>query len=598
MNKIALPILLLLALLSGCGGGSDSTEASSSDDSVVEDTHDSDEDNAEHDDETSSSTTPLPTGATSQVKVLAFNDLGMHCMDKNFSVFSILPPFNVVNAQVVSHKSDGSPQLLTDVDLRYSAVMDRQDSINSSSLNNKTDFWQYAPALFGTDLQPGEGLTGLYMPADNPHNPGPQPLSYNTQHGWFSAEGIPITPIDDTGRTNAYPMLRISAYDKQTGDLLGETDIVVPVSQETECNLCHGSGEMAANDPTIAWATDGDLNVQSSLNILILHDIRHDTQLQQQTPVLCASCHYSPPLDLAGKGPQGKQQELPTFSQVMHEYHGELQTPQGTPVFPANAPTEETCYQCHPGKTTQCQRGAMKSANIACENCHGGMLAVGGEYPLQVNGSLDGQNDGGTRRPWIDLPRCQSCHTGDAVNHLTGDDLVLDQDNIRLRQTYRTGDESASPLLANNRRFAENQNTLFRNSKGHGGIACEGCHGSPHAIWPNPDTQANDNLTATQLQGHIGSIIECHTCHTPGSLPMTINGPHGLHNINDARWIDHAHEDFYERNPNGCKACHGNNLEGTPLSKAVVNRTLQVEGRTVTLKQGQQISCDLCHHKP
>jgi hypothetical protein len=597
MTKTALPLLLLFALLSSCGGDSDSTDSSSNtDDSLVQETEQDDEKTAETDEEEDDeSSTRTPT--SSQVKVLAFNDLGMHCMDKNFSVFSILPPFNVVNAQVVGHKSDGSPQLLTDVELRYSAVMDRQDSINSSSLNNKTNFWQYASALFGTDLQPGEGLKGLYMPADNPDNPGPQPLAYNTEHGWFSAEGIPITPIDDTGRTNAYPMLRISAYDKKTGNLLGETDIVVPVSQETECQSCHASGEMAANDPTISWATEGDLNLQSSINILILHDIRHNTQLQQQTPVLCANCHYSPPLDLSGKGAQGKQQELPTFSQVMHEYHGKLMTPQGTAVFPANAPTEETCYQCHPGKTTECQRGAMKTAQIACENCHGDLLAVGGEYPLQVNGSLDGQNDGGTRRPWIDMPRCQSCHTGDALNHLTGDDLVF-EDQIRLRQTYRIGDKSASPLLANNRRFAENQHTLFRNSKGHGGIACEGCHGSPHAIWPNPDTNANDNLTATQLQGHIGSIINCDTCHVPGSLPMTNNGPHGLHNINDIRWMDHAHEDFYERNPNSCKACHGQNLEGTPLSKVVLNRTVQVEGRTVTLKQGQQVSCDLCHRKP
>ena len=31
-------------------------------------------------------------------KVVAANDLGMHCVDADFSVFSILPPYNVVNA--------------------------------------------------------------------------------------------------------------------------------------------------------------------------------------------------------------------------------------------------------------------------------------------------------------------------------------------------------------------------------------------------------------------------------------------------------------------------------------------------------------------
>jgi len=44
-----------------------------------------------------------------------------------------------------------------------------------------------------------------------------------------------------------------------------------------------------------------------------------------------------------------------------------------------------------------------------------------------------------------------------------------------------------------------NDNTLFRDSKGHGGVACEGCHGSTHAIWANPVEDSNDNVTATQF---------------------------------------------------------------------------------------------------
>jgi len=33
--------------------------------------------------------------------VLGWNDLGMHCMDSDYSVFSILPPLNNVRAQVI-----------------------------------------------------------------------------------------------------------------------------------------------------------------------------------------------------------------------------------------------------------------------------------------------------------------------------------------------------------------------------------------------------------------------------------------------------------------------------------------------------------------
>jgi len=49
-------------------------------------------------------------------------------------------------------------------------------------------------------------------------------------------------------------------------------------------------------------------------------------------------------------------------------------------------------------------------------------------------------------------------------------------------------------------RLAENVNTLYCNSlDGYANLGCELCHGSPHAIWPNRNLGANDNITATQL---------------------------------------------------------------------------------------------------
>ena len=97
-------------------------------------------------------------------KVLATNDLGMHCVDADFSVFSILPPYNVVNAQVVRRSSTGRPATVNDsvVSLRYQAVRDPAGSINSTSVNSalgpKTNFWTYAAPLYGADLLPGQGL--------------------------------------------------------------------------------------------------------------------------------------------------------------------------------------------------------------------------------------------------------------------------------------------------------------------------------------------------------------------------------------------------------------------------------------------------------
>jgi hypothetical protein len=79
-----------------------------------------------------------------------------------------------------------------------------------------------------------------------------------------------------------------------------------------------------------------------------------------------------------------------------------------------------------------------------------------------------------SRRPWVDGPRCGSCHT---------------------RAGFRF----------------EQPGTLYRDSKGHHGVHCEACHGSPHAI--TPTVTPADNVQAIALQGHAGTIDKCTVCH-------------------------------------------------------------------------------------
>lgn len=572
MNTTKYILVLFIACIAACGGGGGGGVAGS-----------------------------LPPNNTSDTAiVLAANDLGMHCMDREFSIFSILPPFNVVHTQIILQDANGKPMLVSDADVTvsYGAIADSSGSINSRSID-KTDFWQYASNLFlGILLNEGEGLTGLYMPNDTPQTKGPQSMPYDNANGLFAALGIPITPLDDALATNPYPLMRIRAYNKQTGNQIGYLDAVVPVATETNCQTCHRTGGIASTRGGITWANDSDVEVQAKKNILKLHDADQATNLAASTPVLCAQCHYSPALDLSGQGPTPAQQGKPTFSSVMHKYHGTL-TSGGNPVFPPGGTIEQTCYQCHPGAVTKCLRGAMQTAGINCNGCHGGMAAVGGTYPLLAGGSIDGTNDGNPRRPWRDLPRCQSCHTGDAVSYLTGVNLVADPTwPFRLRQAYLTGDPSASSILATNKRFAENINTLYRFSKGHSNITCEGCHGSTHAEWPNAIESSNDNLAAIKLQGYAGKIMECAACHKPGSLARTTSGPHGLHNINDARWYDGGHESYYENNKNSCRACHGLNLNGTPLSKVPIARSFTVEGQSRTFNKGAFVNCNKCHEMP
>jgi hypothetical protein len=223
-----------------------------------------------------------------------------------------------------------------------------------------------------------------------------------------------------------------------------------------------------------------------------------------------------------------------------------------------------------------------------------------------------GSTDLNKRIPWASEPKCQSCHTGDALDNLTTDPNVIPStDGIRLLQAYRTNDASATPIVATNKRFAENDaNTtavpstvvpvLYRLGKGHGGVSCEGCHGSTHAEWPvlpeSGVSVANDNMAAIQLQLHSGKIIECRTCHVAGSLPVSgvaaLGGPHGMHNVGDQTWLSGSHGPLVAcppaTNQDLCRACHGPTGSGTVLSRAAIRRSVNVDA-------GEIVTCTTCH---
>lgn len=72
-------------------------------------------------------------GAASKWTIVAWNDLGMHCVDGNdYSVFSILPPYNNIHAQLI----DNTGKLVkksTGLTIAYQAVADPTGSINRTS---------------------------------------------------------------------------------------------------------------------------------------------------------------------------------------------------------------------------------------------------------------------------------------------------------------------------------------------------------------------------------------------------------------------------------------------------------------------------------
>jgi hypothetical protein len=740
--------------------------------------------------------TQQPFDGNSSYKILAANDLGMHCADIDNQIFSILPPFNVVHAQVIKMGDD--PILITPsrdaaISVVYSATANINDpvlddnnptmpaylnpsistlenterssiSINSTSQNDlnigllKSNFWNtntitnnpigydnYDNIFFGL-LDPNSLIYDIGLPVpestllpeclSNPADcnfdqqamPGKNdkfienrpklfrrfdndvnffssvlnsPLgSIVQQANWWSADGIPMLPVDDAGRSNPYPLMRIQA--KKNGSILASTDVVLPVASEADCHNCHAQMidcadmslsaliqtdscnevaisptgktqtvfEVAALEEAPGLNPDQQLLNASKINILRLHDVKHgnvyptdwglcdaannandssqwnENCLSKKTPIQCSQCHYSPALDLAQLGPTDniEQQVFQesvglSMSSVMHKFHGQyldlfpdMPAP-NNPIRKQNASAngfpqaqtgqsleqyvlQETCYQCHPGKRAQCLRGAMASGGVVCQDCHGEMADVGHDF-----------TSGGSRVPWASQPKCQSCHTGDAKtkNHPSGA-LVAD-DGIRLLQAYVN--DANSPIASPNSRFAENE-SLYRlsgnknnqtSTQGHGGVMCEGCHGSTHAIWPNENFNANDNVAAIQLQGHTGTITECRTCHTE-SLRLSQKGPHGMHdvspvsnnngeldrNIRRTYW-NREHEDVSR---SSCKSCHGNDGLGTVLSKTAADRTLACdkEGlngctrittdsgkrrKMMFVPKGTEIRCNMCH---
>lgn len=532
----------------------------------------------------SSSPVPLPPQGV-PARVLAWNDLGMHCIDPDFSLFSILPPYNNVNAQVII---DG--QLLAlggGYSVTYEAVADPSGSINTTSIG-KTNFWEYEDDLFGVQLPPDTGLAGNAMPGALNTARG---MHFSALWSWFQAEGVPITPIDDAGAHNKYPLFKVVVR-APSGAVLAETVTSVPNSAELNCAACHGSGMHPNARPAAGWVHDANPLQDDRLNILRLHDERHAQDpvfaaalntagydpaglaatANGGTSVLCSRCHGSNALP--GTGIAG----VSALTVAMHDYHAHVTTAEGPTMD--QVPSRVSCYTCHPGAETKCLRGAMGSAVNAsgqlamdCQACHGNMSDVG-----------DPQRIG-----WLEQPNCQACHTGDAVTN---------SGEIRYTNAFDATGALRTPAST---RFATEPNTpaqgvsLYRFSEGHGGLQCAACHGSPHAIYPT--TEVNDNEQSLAFQGHVGTLMDCYACHTTLTRQQMDDGPHGMHPT-DADWVRDDHGHLAQQNLGACRTCHGTNYRGTVLSRVGGDRVYNTQFGTKNFWRGYEVGCYACHDGP
>jgi hypothetical protein len=300
-----------------------------------------------------SSLVVLSSSASGQEYILlGWNDLGMHCSNKNFSKVVVLPPYNNVHAQLILKQPGEFPQILTTgYTVEYSIP-------NNTYSVGKTDFWTYAQQLFGlaSPLPANVGLTGNGLTG-----------SMSISGNFFEVTGIPVTPYPDSDLVNEHPyqLIHLVAKARPGGNVVATTDVVIPVSNEVGCvqSGCHNSEQSILNNHE---DVDG---------------------FNSNGPVLCASCHASNALGTPGD-PEAK-----SFSYRMHNQHKSVAGPDNSTA---------TCYKCHPGPNTQCLRdimGKVPANPMTCQSCHGTMS--------QVASSISAG-----RRPWLDEPQCgnAACH--------------------------------------------------------------------------------------------------------------------------------------------------------------------------------------------
>jgi len=259
---------------------------------------------------------PPPSG--DEYIIIGWNDLGMHCANKDFQRMCILPPYNNMYAQIIKKGTETSlPEVVTSgFTVNYSIPG------NTYSVG-KTNFWDYAQQLFNVNLSPNIGLTGVGLTG-----------TMNQAGNYYVVEGVPITPYQDNDLLNENPYQL--ALLQATGTAAFSTQNVMPVSNEISCvsSGCHNSEQGILNE----HEEEGGFNPAN-------------------TPILCADCHGSNALGMPGVPEYG------SLSYVIHNKHKNH---------------TNNCYKCHPGTNTQCFRDVMHTAGMVCQDCHGNVANVAG----------------------------------------------------------------------------------------------------------------------------------------------------------------------------------------------------------------------------
>ena len=394
---------------------------------------------------------PLPVG--SEYVVLAWNDLGMHCLNPTYDKAVILPPYNTIWAQVI--KRGNPPEVITQgLSVEYRMV-------NNTFSYGKRDygqFWDYDQDLFGIDLAVD---TGLNLKHPTIHNTLSGAMISEGDH--FEAVGIPVTPVRDNLLYDPYQQAEITVKN-QAGTILAQTRATVPVSDEINCAHCHGP------DPF--------------QDVLEKHPPVNGESLTTRVPVLCASCHGSPALGSAA-GERGSAGSY--LSEAIHGFH---------------ADRGATCYMCHPGQSAKCNRSEAHTAPDGnCIACHGTLAQMAEQ--ISTNG----------RVPWVDEPKCVNCHNVSGVD--TGN--VLYRDAAGHGGVYCTGCHQSPHAQIPSLLASDNYQAIQYQGMAVPLGSCEACHEtsrgpqgedddfSEHHAGTNPEDTNACHICHTAVNGNTGA---------------------------------------------------------------------------------------------
>ena len=414
---------------------------------------------------------------TDEYVLLAWNNLGMHCISDCYAEWVLLPPANDIFAQLV--RRGEAPEVVTEgVKLTYSVEPGFE---NPAAV---CDFWKHSKSLFGAQPPDNIGLAGNGLQGE---------LKLHEDHKWFEAALIPVKPYPEGGGYNPYPVFTVQAHDAATGKLLAETKTVAPTATEMGCKNCHGGPWLVDNLAGISPETGRD--------VLKSHDRLSNTALvaaaQGSAPRLCQSCHPDPVLGAKG------QPELLNLPAAIHGFHANFLSGRGS----------EACAYCHPNRPdgpTRCLRGVHGQADIGCVRCHGYLE----DHALSLLKHEDEAGKAGAKRlmanltprlgeskeainprlPWMQEPDCATCH-----------------------KEYGVMPDKATSVAFNT--WTKDGSGLYRfTSDNLGAMVCIACHNSPHANFPtvNKYGKNRDNIGPMQYQNNpraIGADGNCSVCH-------------------------------------------------------------------------------------